>query len=448
MLELLVYWVLPFVLTLGAALIVNFAVQSVLHDTGTKRKEQEAAVNNNNRRENGNISSNMDTPSAASSSSDSTVEVTTTTHLERHYAHGFALEVGSCAIQGRRPYMEDRRTIIEDLRDMMASAGKEHNSPNGAGERCSFFAVFDGHGGQLASTFASGYLHKNLVKSAHFPHDPIRALEEACEITDRDFAEKYQSATSQDGTTACMVLIMGQRLYVANVGDSRAVLCRKGKAVALSDDHKPDKPSEKKRIEDSGGVVKKGSFFNIPMGPFRVYQGDGMRGGLAVSRALGDTFYKDPKRPAMEWLVSAIPEIKEESLQPGADEFFIVASDGFWDVFSNENAVLLTRELLQKKELSLADVAQTLTAKAFSRESLDNITVVIVRFISDGTMETSNDGADRANEEETDEMTVLLDEGGVVPQEEDDEEGVALDVDNEVIIREVNPSEEPMADGS
>lgn len=70
---------------------------------------------------------------------------------------------------------------------------------------------------------------------------------------------------------------------------------------------------------------------------------------------------------AMEWLVSAIPEIKEESLQPGADEFFIVASDGFWDVFSNENAVLLTRELLQKKELSLADVAQTLTAKAFSR---------------------------------------------------------------------------------
>jgi hypothetical protein len=63
-------------------------------------------------------------------------------------------------------------------------------------------------------------------------------------------------------------------------------------------------------------------------------------------------------------------------------------------------------------------------------------------------METSNDGADRANEEETDEMTVLLDEGGVVPQEEDDEEGVALDVDNEVIIREVNPSEEPMADGS
>jgi hypothetical protein len=74
------------------------------------------------------------------------------------------------------------------------------------------------------------------------------------------------------------------------------------------------------------------------------------------------------------------------------------------------------------------------------RESLDNITVVIVRFISDGTMETSNEGAERAEDEETDEMTVLVDEGGVVPKEDD--EGLSLDVDNEVIIREVSPSPE------
>jgi serine/threonine protein phosphatase PrpC len=313
MLDLLVYWVVPFVLTLGAALVVNYAVQFVLHEPRTKQREGPRGAHRVKR------AFKMDTPSSTPSTEFTPVEEVATsaaTNSARTYAHGFTLEVGSCAIQGRRPYMEDRRTIIEDLRDLMSQVGKEHSN---ATERCSFFAVFDGHGGQLASTFASGYLHKNLVKSVHFPQDPIRALEEACELTDREFAEKYQTATSQDGTTACMVLIMGQRLFVANVGDSRAVLCRKGmatplhhdrpsgrccraaidpitisshscsfcshatlgKAVALSDDHKPDKPSEKKRIEDSGGVVKKGSFFNIPMGPFR-YVGRSVGAALQI----------------------------------------------------------------------------------------------------------------------------------------------------------------------
>ncbi len=137
---------------------------------------------------------------------------------------GLKFEVSSCAIQGRRPYMEDRRTIIDDLFPLMDPNVKQ----NTLAEKCSIFAVFDGHGGQLASTFASAQLHDHLIKSSYFPNDPVKALEEACEFTDRAFAEKHQGATSQDGTTACIVLLMGQRLFVANVGDSRAVLCRKG----------------------------------------------------------------------------------------------------------------------------------------------------------------------------------------------------------------------------
>ncbi len=54
-------------------------------------------------------------------------------------------------------------------------------------------------------------------------------------------------------------------------------------------------------------------------------------------------------------------------LNKGEDEFLIVASDGFWDVFSNDNAIYLTREMLQNKELTLSDIAQALTAKAFAR---------------------------------------------------------------------------------
>eukprot|EP01087_Luapelamoeba_hula_P008937 TRINITY_DN2272_c3_g2_i3.p1 TRINITY_DN2272_c3_g2~~TRINITY_DN2272_c3_g2_i3.p1 ORF type:complete len:334 (+),score=68.12 TRINITY_DN2272_c3_g2_i3:143-1144(+) len=252
---------------------------------------------------------------------------------------------GTSAIQGRRPYMEDRHTVLIDLLAKETGEGKSDDttttttstaSTPSTRNQHSFFAVYDGHGGQFASTFASENLYKHLASSNHLASTPTQALHEACDTTDRLYAESHKTASSQDGSTACMVLIAGRKVITANVGDSRAVMCRNGEPLPLSFDHKPDKKEERQRIEEAGGIVKKGSFFNIPMGPFRVYQGDGVRGGLAVSRALGDTFYKDPSKPKEQWLVSGIPEITQETLTPGEDEFILVASDGFWDVFTNE----------------------------------------------------------------------------------------------------------------
>jgi len=259
--------------------------------------------------------------------------------------------------------------------------GEKKQRLDGLKVRQSFFGVFDGHGGQLASTFVADQIHKNLVNSQHYPDDPKQAFEEACDVTDNLYREAHQFAAAQDGTTACMVLVIEDKLYTANVGDSRAVLCRNGKPYPLTNDHKPDKDSERKRIEDAGGIVKKGSFFNIPMGPFRVYLSDGVRGGLAVSRAIGDTFYKDATKPKEHWLISNIPDTSSEILDPREDEFFIIASDGFWDVFTNENAVTMTRQL-SDQGMSPAEISHELTEKAFSRESLDNITVVVVKIDS------------------------------------------------------------------
>ena len=58
------------------------------------------------------------------------------------------------------------------------------------------------------------------------------------------------------GCTACVVLITKTEIYCANAGDSRAVVCRKGKSKNLSEDHKPDLPSEKRRIERANGYVE------------------------------------------------------------------------------------------------------------------------------------------------------------------------------------------------
>lgn len=75
------------------------------------------------------------------------------------------------------------------------------------------------------------------------------------------------------GTTACVVLIRGNTLYVANAGDSRAVLCRNGVAVDLSHDHKPEDEIERTRIERAGGKVTPDGRVN---------------GGLNLSRAIGE----------------------------------------------------------------------------------------------------------------------------------------------------------------
>lgn len=75
------------------------------------------------------------------------------------------------------------------------------------------------------------------------------------------------------GTTACVVVVKGKTLYVANAGDSRIVLCRNGQAMDLSVDHKPEDQIEKDRIENAGGKITADGRVN---------------GGLNLSRAIGN----------------------------------------------------------------------------------------------------------------------------------------------------------------
>ena len=84
------------------------------------------------------------------------------------------------------------------------------------------------------------------------------------------------------GTTACVVFITDQKIFCANSGDSRAVLCQSKKAIALSEDHKPTLPGERKRITGAGHFVNE----------------ERVDGELALSRALGDHYFKD--KPALK----------------------------------------------------------------------------------------------------------------------------------------------------
>lgn len=119
------------------------------------------------------------------------------------------------------------------------------------------------------------------------------------------------------GCTACVALVRGNNLFVANAGDSRCVVSRNGVAYEMSTDHKPEDDTEKSRIENAGGQVTSDGRVN---------------GGLNLSRALGDHTYKEnTELPLKDQMISPEPDVRKTELTDD-DEFFVVACDGIWYV--------------------------------------------------------------------------------------------------------------------
>ncbi|KAI4384807.1 hypothetical protein MLD38_002910 [Melastoma candidum] len=127
--------------------------------------------------------------------------------------------------------------------------------------------------------------------------------------TDVDFLDSERDTFRDDGSTASTAVLVGNHMYVANVGDSRSVISKAGKAIALSEDHKPNRIDERKRIESAGGIV-------MWAGTWRV------GGVLAMSRAFGNSMLKQ--------FVVAEPEIQEVEIGEEL-ELLVVASDGHWE---------------------------------------------------------------------------------------------------------------------
>jgi protein phosphatase PTC2/3 len=167
----------------------------------------------------------------------------------------------ACAMKGWRDEMEDFHCVHLNMQ----------------GRDMSLFAVYDGHGGKDVANYASISLHKLLLNDDYFCSEQFEAGLKASFIKlDHDVKYTANIACEYCGSTAVACLVIGRQLYCANVGDSRAVLCRNGKALDLSKDHKPRLPSERKRIEQAGGNVAQNR----------------VNGLLSMSRAIGDHAFK------------------------------------------------------------------------------------------------------------------------------------------------------------
>jgi protein phosphatase 1L len=244
--------------------------------------------------------------------------------------------------------LRGKRASMEDFHDAQISQVD--------GVTVGLFGVFDGHGGSRAADYVKQNLFKNLRNHSAFVTDTRLAIAETYNMTDQEYLKADDNQHRDAGSTASTAVLVGDRLLVANVGDSRAVLCTGGKALPLSTDHKPNRHDERERIEKSGGVV-------MWSGTWRV------GGVLAVSRAFGDRLLKK--------YVVAEPEIQEKLITKEV-EFLLLASDGLWDVVSNQDAVAMVKDIQNAEE-----AAKRLTEEAYEKGSADNITCVVIRFHHD-----------------------------------------------------------------
>ncbi|KAJ0240126.1 protein phosphatase 2C 27 [Hirschfeldia incana] len=263
---------------------------------------------------------------------------------------------GSCAEQGAKQFMEDEHVCIDDLvQHLGASLDSSSTS--------AFYGVFDGHGGTDASVFVRKKILRFIVDDSYFPLCVKKAIKNAFLKADYQFADD-SSLDISSGTTALTALIFGRRLIVANAGDCRAVLGRRGRAIELSKDHKPNCITEKTRIENLGGVVYDGY----------------LNGQLSVSRAIGDWHMKGPKGCSACPLTPE-PELQETELSE-EDEFLIMGCDGLWDVMSSQCAVTIARKQLMIHN-DPERCSRELVREALKRNTCDNLTVIVVCFSPD-----------------------------------------------------------------
>ncbi|KAF9608254.1 hypothetical protein IFM89_008539 [Coptis chinensis] len=221
------------------------------------------------------------------------------------------------------------------------------------GDELGLFAIYDGHLGDSVPAYLQKHLLTNILKEEEFWTDPNRSMSKAYVRTDEAILSHNPDLGRGGSTAVTAILINGRKLWIANVGDSRAVLSKGGQAIQMSVDHEPN--TERGIIETKGGFVS-----NMPGDVPRV------NGQLAVSRAFGDKSLKSHLR--------SDPDTRNADIDLETD-LLILASDGLWKVMENQEAVDIARKFRDPQR-----AAKQLAVEALDRDSKDDISCIVVRF--------------------------------------------------------------------
>ena len=279
------------------------------------------------------------------------------------------------------------------------------------------FGVFDGHGGKEISQFVSNHFTQELVINKNLPDDMSQALKETFIKMDEimqtpesieeikkyarlskeqdDLQSKNEPPNSQmalisqlippkdpeandismrTGCTACVMSIdeTNKKIYFANAGDSRVVLCKNGVAEAKSEDHKPEMDSEKTRIYKADGWISDGR----------------VKGNLNLTRGFGDLEYKQNKKLKPEdQMITANPDINVEDFSKDMD-FVIIGCDGIWDCLTNQEACdFVSKRLKENKDIKISKIIEEMMDSIVATDlynetgvGCDNMTCIVIVF--------------------------------------------------------------------
>ncbi|XAR58021.1 Phosphoprotein phosphatase [Bertholletia excelsa] len=273
-----------------------------------------------------------------------------------------------------------------------------------------FVGVYDGHAGPEASCYVNNNLFQHLKRFASEEESmSVDVIKKAFQATEEGF---LSLVTRQWPTTpqiaaagsCCLVgVVSGGILYIANLGDSRAVLGQRVKAtgevlaIQLSSEHNAALESVRQELrslhpDDSQIVVMKHNAWRV-------------KGIIQVSRSIGDAYLKKPEfnrqpldakfllqEPFEKPLLSSEPAIITHKLESD-DQFLIFASDGLWEHLSNQDAVDIVQnhphsgsarrlvkaalqEAAKKREMRYSDLKKI--ERGVRRHFHDDITVVVL----------------------------------------------------------------------
>ncbi|MCC6127885.1 MAG: protein phosphatase 2C family protein [Chlamydiae bacterium] len=221
------------------------------------------------------------------------------------------------------------------------------------------FGVFDGHGGGAeAAIYARDNLPRLLERELKKQNPETLSGEGIWNALNIAFVETSRKIKGKSGTTATVILIINDRIWIPNAGDSRAILVSEGEVIRLSEDADPADPRHAASCQKRGGVIVDG----------RLISKTGAT--LAMTKSLGDAPYQPAVSPRPENIAHPLSIVPRGS-------HIILATDGLWSVASSRQ---VAKAVSENSEESSLELTQNLLTSARRAKSKDDITIIVIKF--------------------------------------------------------------------